>query len=675
MDKIEKGIAPFILLSSLLSLAFEPPWIDLRQFGARPVQINTIGSGSGHSLTVGTDLFQQGANGIPGDGITVAGAGQEPQMHTPGAPTVTPGIAATLTVPDALLVAGANGSSTYAYRLFARDVLGSKTAAGPITTIDSGPAALGASRIQIATWGLTGNTLTFTTSQPSRLAKDALFHSTLTTNAELSGGWFPVSGASPNSFMVNNVPQSAPTTKEDMTISSGKGGVATYYVGNAITWSPINGGSGVTSVYEVFVCAKRPGDSVFHIVGTSLPNTFYSENHGGIVSTRFVDFGWNDPILPWYVSDADCNAKTPTPSLFTTRVDGGGGTKVLHIADALPRTVTNALIRFDNAQALKAGLAAAVGARPLLIPSDGPNAQYVINSAVATPWKVTIWQQGDLALTEPLIVGSDVTWTGTLGKSNLGAPSFSSTGTPVVYCNAYPCVYVSSLAGSQAAGADTVESLTFLTGSQNGLLVLIDSGWGETWYRDTFITGSTNLDNAGIAVLIRPGGAEYKFIEDNFGGGPNQVIDQSWTPMFHAAAGMGSQCCGVPGNVGTLTVRDSMWNRRGFYELANGGPGISLEVDHAYRQGGITPFFAVQNINGHIDGQISITYAYHDTESQAAYAWFCNLGCTPGGGPPFFLGFTNSVSVDQNTRPLQITGGGNSAINPLGSPISSLRSR
>jgi hypothetical protein len=145
--------------------------------------------------------------------------------------------------------------------------------------------------------------------------------------------------------------------------------------------------------------------------------------------------------------------------------------------------------------------------------------------------------------------------------------------------------------------------------------------------------------------------------------------------MFYAAAGMGSQCCGVPGNVGTLTVRDSMWNRRGFYELANGGPGISLEVDHAYRQGGITPFFTVQNINGHIDGQISITYAYHDTESQAAYAWFCNLGCTPGGGPRFFLGFTNSVSVDGNTRPLQITGGGNSAINPLSSPISSMRSR
>ena len=674
MDKIEKGIAAFILLGSLLTLAFEPPWIDLRQFGARPVQINTIGSGSGHSLTVGTNLFQQGANGIPGDGITVASAGQEPQMHTPGAPTVTTGIAATLTVPDALLVAGANGSSTYAYRLFARDVLGSKTAAGPITTIDSGPAALGASRIQIATWSLTGNTLTFTTSQPSRLAKDALFHSTLTTNAEVAGGWFPVSGASPNSFMVNNVPQSAPTAKEDMIISSGKGGVATFYVGNAITWSPIKGGSGVTSVYEVFVCAKRPGDLAFHIVGTSLPNTFYSENQGGVVSTRFVDFGWNNPVLPWYVSDADCNATTPTPSLFTTRVDGGGRTMALHIADALPRRVTNALVRFNNAPALNAGLAAAAGTRPLLIPSDGPNAQYVINSAVATPWKVTIWQQGDLALMEPLIVGSDVTWTGTLGKSNLGAPQFASIGTPIVYCWAYPCVYVSSLGNAQQAGADNFDELTFYTPTQNGLGMLVDAGWGMTWWRDGFITGGNTLDTAGIGVIIRPGGARYALYETVFGGGPDQIIDSSWTPMFYAAAGI-NQCCGVTGSVGTITIRDSMWNRRGFYELANGGPGISLEVDNAYRQGGITPLFTVQNYNGHIDGTIGITYAYHDTESQAAYAWFCNLGCSPGGGPPFFLGFTNSVSVDQNTRPLQITGGGNSAINPLSSPISSLRSR
>ena len=98
MNRIGKGIAALILLGSLLTLAFDPPWIDLRQFGARPVQINTTGSGSGHSLTVRTNLFQQGANGIPGDGISVAGAGQMPQMHTPGAPTVTPGIAATLTV-------------------------------------------------------------------------------------------------------------------------------------------------------------------------------------------------------------------------------------------------------------------------------------------------------------------------------------------------------------------------------------------------------------------------------------------------------------------------------------------------------------------------------------------------------------------------------------------------
>jgi hypothetical protein len=198
------------------------------------------------------------------------------------------------------------------------------------------------------------------------------------------------------------------------------------------------------------------------------------------------------------------------------------------------------------------------------------------------------------------------------------------------------------------------DELTFYTPTQNGLGMLVDAGWGMTWWRDGFITGGNTLDTAGIGLIIRPGGARYALYETVFGGGPDQVIDSSWTPMFYAAAGI-NQCCGVAGSVGTITIRDSMWNRRGFYELANGGPGISLEVDNAYRQGGITPLFTVQNYNGHIDGTIGITYAYHDTESQAANAWFCNLGCSPGGGPPFFLGFTNTLSRTQLSPQGQIS--------------------
>src|ERR1700723_3303300 len=105
-----------------------------------------------------------------------------------GSSIVTPGIAAPLTVPDALIVVDASGSSPYAYRLFARDVHGSKTAASPIATITTGPAALGPLRIQIASWSLTGNTLSFTTSQPNPIVKAALFHPTLMTNSELAGG-------------------------------------------------------------------------------------------------------------------------------------------------------------------------------------------------------------------------------------------------------------------------------------------------------------------------------------------------------------------------------------------------------------------------------------------------------------------------------------------------------
>ena len=66
-----------------------------------------------------------------------------------------------------------------------------------------------------------------------------------------------------------------------------------------------------------------------------------------------------------------------------------------------------------------------------------------------------------------------------------------------------------------------------------------------------------------------------------------------------------------------------------------------------------------------IDGTIGITYAYHDTESQAAYAWFCGIQVALLAAVRHSLAIsTNSVSVDQNTRPLQITGG-NSAMDPL----------
>src|ERR1700689_961449 len=124
MNKLGRYIAVLILLGSLPTLAFDPPWIDLRQFGARPVQINTTGSGSGNSITVGTNLFKQGANGFPGGGITIAGAGQIPLMATPKSPMVTPGITATLTVPDAFLVVGASGSASFSYRVFPRGVHG-----------------------------------------------------------------------------------------------------------------------------------------------------------------------------------------------------------------------------------------------------------------------------------------------------------------------------------------------------------------------------------------------------------------------------------------------------------------------------------------------------------------------------------------------------------------------
>jgi hypothetical protein len=182
-----------------------------------------------------------------------------------------------------------------------------------------------------------------------------------------------------------------------------------------------------------------------------------------------------------------------------------------------------------------------------------------------------------------------------------------------------------------------------------------------TWDKVAFQSGNNNNDNMGIDLMIRPGAAQYKLYDVTFSGGPNQVIDQTWTPLFYAAPGI-SGCCGGGGEPGSIAMRDTSLNRRGFLEIGHGGSGLILEADNAYRQGGITPEFAIQSTNGNLGGQVSLNFIEHDTESQAAYAWICNIACTGGGGPAFHLGFVNQVSQDAGTIPAQITGGENSPI-------------
>ena len=77
--------------------------------------------------------------------------------------------------------------------------------------------------------------------------------------------------------------------------------------------------------------------------------------------------------------------------------------------------------------------------------------------------------------------------------------------------------------------------------------------------------------------------------------------------------------------------------------------------------------YAVQEINGAVEGQIELDFITHDTESQAAYAWICNLNCSSitNTSVAFRLGFASTLSQDAGTLPGQVTGGGNEPVNPI----------
>jgi hypothetical protein len=627
---------------------------DMRSYGGRGGTLNTTGTGSGTSLTVGSSSFKNG------DGITIAFAGPAPAISAPTGLSVSSGWAAGLTVPDAPMVNASTGGSTDQYAIFACDFFDGCTPVTGTVTTTTAAASLGKTSVPISTWNLNLTTLTITTTVPNGFVVGTYVHNTGTSNNALGGGWYPISSiTNATTFVVNNVPQMA------FTSTSGTGGLTTAMAGNNLTWNASTGGTPGTlnMPWEYFVCALRPGDGAMHIIGRSLPSTFYAESNSGNFSLSFVDFGATitaNPIIPWDISNANCTAGSPQNQLFSTTVSAGGGGTGLTLASPMTHSVTGSAVRKDDISAFSAAVSAANasgGSAYIPIVTGG----FVINYPAFVPLATSIWQAGGLTVNMPIIVSGSVNWFGQTGVQPI--PAFGFNGAPVITCNAWPCIYVGGIS-NQGTGGTTFDTLTF-SSTQNGLEMLTDASWGMIWNKVNFQSGNNNNDNMGMGLVIRPGAANHIIQNSDFVGGPNQVIDQTWTPLLYATRGHAG-CCANGGSAGNITMTNVSWNRRGFYYLANGGAGIQFTATGLnYRQGGITPAFVAQNTTGNISGMVEIDNFFHDTESQATYAWICNLSCSGGVGVPFHLGFVNQVSQDTGTIPGQITGGGNSPINQI----------
>lgn len=628
--------------------------IDIRNYNARAVSIHTTGTGSGTSLTVGSTNFKNK------DYLTVANGGPAPAINPPTGITVNPGASEGETVIDVPTANGMTGSSTYNYCVFGMDVFGGATKCSSTATITNGNAALGETQFTISTWSLTVNTLTIVTTVSSGLPVGTLIHTTGTSNNALAGGWYPISTISGATITVNNVFQYAAST------IAGTSGTLTAFIGNALTWTASTGGTvgNTNTVWDYGICAQRPGDGAFHIIGFSFLSTVYNSGGDQYVATRFVDFGsglTSNVNVPWWLSDANCTAGAAQNELAKVQVQSGGSTTGLTITPALSNSVTGTGVRLDNALAIfAAAIAASTQHASLYIPA---NQTFETNSQMGLPSVLNIWQAGNLVLNGTVIVSPSTNWFGNTGVTT--ATQFGFNGAPNVQCGINPCVYVGSFS-NPSTGADTFTNLQF-TSSQNGLLFLVDEAWGQIWDKVTFQAGTTNNDFMGIALMIRPGAANYKIRNSTFIGGPGQfAADQTWAPLVYLAPSGAGACCGGGATAGNTDFDNNMFNRRGIYRLSKGGTGI-LDIIHGlYRQGGLTPMFMVQNTNGNQTGEIIMDGLLHDTEAQAAYAWICGPGCSAGFSSmtsmDIHLGSVNPNSQDAGTTPAQITGGGNSAI-------------
>ena len=109
-------------------------------------------------------------------------------MPKPGAPTVTPNIAAGGTA-TGIVINSPTGSSTYSYEIVARDKYGALTAAGTATTITTGHASLGLRTATITTALRSKDSVTVNTSVESMLVVGALIHITGSSNPDFDG-WF-----------------------------------------------------------------------------------------------------------------------------------------------------------------------------------------------------------------------------------------------------------------------------------------------------------------------------------------------------------------------------------------------------------------------------------------------------------------------------------------------------
>lgn len=570
------------------------PYVDVTRYGVRspgtsPQTTAGITSGTNAATLAAVSTF------VNGDGVVIYGAGETNTMATPGAPTITPSVAAHVTG-SGIVSSSPAGVTTYSYKIVARDFNGGLTAASSVGTTTTGQASLGPQNVAIASFSRTNNTITVQTSSAHTIAVGAFINVVVQVGQDATfAGW----------FIVATVPDNTHFTYLCGTDTRNGGATTTGVTGASVNWYNCNhiSWSAVTGAWQYYIYGRTGGS--FTLLGVSEPSSSNGDSR-----LNWDDFGspYMDGIqLPAYVPSTAPSVAT-NDWLSTTIVSGAGTTSVV-LANNASNTVAGATFLFDNAPGIKA--AAAASNSLLYFPAGG---NYVINSTLTFPGQVAISQAGIITLNETLSMGvSGGAWYGDLTPQAWAQPSFGGWPAALVTVGtANPGVYATN------SGAINFKGLHFNSNATNAARLMILDPYalstpipGFSINDCQFTTGGGAGDYISQLLITRSGAGIGE--SDDFIRRTLFLTGPSGTPNLPTASALFR-------NIGLAKFEDIFFSGRGMASLL---PQF-FTIDGIYNQGGIMPSVL---LGGTSVGAVNISNVNLDTTSYLV----ANLNTNQGG--------------------------------------------
>lgn len=599
------------------------PFADIRAFGGRATLSGNVSALATISLgSPTTATLNSSGNFINGDGITIAGAGATLTLSTPAAPTVTPSIAIEGTglggaSANIATKASQTASSTYLYKVIYRDAPGGFTAPSSATTITNGQATLGPITCNISTATRANAAITVNFSAPCiGTTVGARMRIIGVSNSDFYG-WYNISTVNSNvQVVVNNTlidSRSEGWLSTDG--SSSTGGTATFYLSNHLNLTYQSG------MWESYVCAERPGDVSFKLIGQTKPS---SSTNGGIQDIQFDDYGptYNDnQTYPTYITNTLCNSGSAQNDPLTTTISSGGGTTTLTLAAAATNAVTSALAQITNTPALIAAMNSVrcVGGSTVCgfvyispAPAGIGNANYYFNSFGILPTLAAVKSAGTVVLNETLQLPNGFDWDGSWSYS--GVPQFTQSSGSNITAVANPGFY--------AIGSQTLENLNISQNNTNGGVIEVIDGNASTGSKFENVTMAVNPSSGnylGMALILRGGDGssetKYKFINSAFTGAAPSSTPLP-TPIIYEEPGQDGSG-NTQNSDADFYFNGTNFAQQGFeWESCGGGPIIDVVGDRSVRQGGYMPLFTVGNCSGNATFEARFSDITLDTDTQ-----------------------------------------------------------